>query len=235
MSAIIRVFDFETSGLEEQDEVVEAAYCDLSQDGERWAIAPPVSWLCGITVPIHPQARGVHHIGPEDLEGLAPFDPVTMRDANVTVYAAHFAEFDRKFFDPQAPLICTWKAALRVFPDAPSHGNQALRYWLEDQGLIRVDPALAYPPHRAGPDTYVTACVLQALLMRATGRQMVAWTREPALLPRCPIGDPWRGKRWSEVDAGFLDWMIRKPVEPDLVWNAKRELERRRSGEGEAI
>jgi exodeoxyribonuclease X len=73
----------------------------------------------------------------------------------------------------------------------------------------------------------VTANVLLAALRFATGAEMVKWQREPALLPACPIGE-WRGKPWPAVDAGFLRWMIGKPVEPDLVWNAKRELERRR-------
>jgi len=35
-----------------------------------------------------------------------------------------------------------------------------LRYW---RNLV-LDPALAMPPHRAGPDAYVTACLLAELL-----------------------------------------------------------------------
>ncbi|MNR42339.1 hypothetical protein D3C85_1608450 [compost metagenome] len=57
---------------------------------------------------------------------------------------------------------------------------------------------------------------------------MVAWTKEPRLLPKCPIGK-FRGQPWADVEAGFLNWMLGQPtMEEDLKWNARRELERRR-------
>ena len=103
-----------------------------------------------------------------------------------------------------------------------------LRYWLEDQGLLSLDHETAMPPHRAGPDAYVTAHILKALFAAgATGKEMVAWTREPRLLPTCPIGK-FRGKPWPEVEGGFLQWMLKQAdMEADLKWNANRELLRR--------
>ena len=64
--------------------------------------------------------------------------------------------------------------------------------------------------------------------MRARpGREMISWNKEPALLPRCPIGK-FRGKSWSDVEAGFLGWMLRQPdMDADLRWNAEREIARR--------
>ena len=57
---------------------------------------------------------------------------------------------------------------------------------------------------------------------------MIAWTQEPRLLPTCPIGK-FRGQKWADVEAGFLNWMLNQPtMEEDLKWNARRELERRR-------
>ena len=84
------------------------------------------------------------------------------------------------------------------------------------------------PPHRAAPDTYVTAHILCALFdAGATGKLMVGWTREPRLLPRCTIGK-FRDRPWEEVETGFLDWMVRQvTMEEDLKWNAQRELDRR--------
>jgi exodeoxyribonuclease X len=42
----------------------------------------------------------------------------------------------------------------------------------------------------------------------------------------------WRGKRWAEVDGGFLRWMTgNATMESDLKWNAQRELDRRANGE----
>src|SRR5690606_31559791 len=90
---------------------------------------------------------------------------------------AHNWAFEAAFLgDQQTPAICTLKAALRVWPDAPSHSNSVLRYWLEDQGLLSLDHETAMPPHRAGPDAYVTAHILKTLLAAgATGREMIAW------------------------------------------------------------
>ena len=88
------------------------------------------------------------------------------------------------------------------------------------------------PAHRAGPDAYVTAHILKAILEAGvSSRDLVAWTKEPRVLPTCPIGAEWRGKPWAEVDAGFLNWMLKNAtMEEDLKWNARRELERRRTG-----
>lgn len=232
----LRVVDFETNGIAPPDAVIEVGLCDLLQIDDGWEVGQPASTLFGCEK-LKPEVRAIHHISTAELTGRPLFDPVALVEesvgANVVALVAHNWSFEGQWLsDPVVAgfvrTLCTYKAALRVWPDAPSHSNGALRYWLEDQGLIAPDPALCQPAHRAGPDAYVTAHILKALLAQTTGREMIAWTREPALLPRCPIGDPWRGKPWAEVDGGFLNWMVKKPVEPDLVWNAKRELERRR-------
>ncbi|WP_066781895.1 hypothetical protein [Sphingomonas sp. CCH5-D11] len=177
-----------------------------------------------------PEVRAVHHISLAECQQWQPFDADQMfaRSNRADAIAAHNAEFETKFFTSPVPVICTYKAALRVWPDAPSHSNGALRYWLEDAGKIKPDHALTQPAHRAGPDAYTTAHILMALFdAGATGRDMIAWTKEPRLLPTCPIGK-FRGQPWGEVEAGFLGWMLRQPtMEADLKWNAEREIARR--------
>lgn len=224
----IRVIDFETTGFEPPAEVCEVGICDLHLDEKRVSI--PIAWLCGVKA-MPPEVRAIHHISLAECEGLEPFAPERLLDDELAAVAAHNAEFETKFFTPTRPLICTYKAALRAWPDAPSHSNGALRYWLEDQGKIAPDHALTQPAHRAGPDAYVTAHILLALFNAGhTGREMIAWTKEPRLLPKCPLGK-FRDKPWSEVDAGFLGWMLRQPtMEADLKWNAEREIARRAEG-----
>lgn len=228
---IIRVIDFETSGLEPPEaEVCEVGTCDLDLDAKR--VADPVAWLCAVnTMP--PEVRAVHHISLAECHGWAPFNPdiMTGPTGTISAIAAHNADFETKFFTSPVPVICTYKAALRAWPNAPSHSNGALRYWLEDQGLIAPVHALTQPAHRAGPDAYVTAHILLALFNAGhTGREMIGWTKEPRLLPTCPIGK-FRGKPWSEVEGGFLGWMMRQPtMEDDLKWNADREIARRNAG-----
>jgi len=227
---IIRVIDFETTGTEPPSaEVCEVGTCDL--DLEARTVHAPRSWLCGVKS-MPPEVRAVHHISLAECQNEQPFEAGDMfRNMDIQALAAHNAEFETKFFESPLPVICTYKAALRVWPDAPSHSNGALRYWLQDQGKIAPDHALTQPAHRAGPDAYVTAHILLALFNAgATGKDMVAWTKEPRLLPRCPLGK-FRGQPWSEVEAGFLGWMLRQPtMEEDLKWNAQREIARRANG-----
>lgn len=225
---IIRVIDFETTGTEPPAQVCEVGICDLDLSAKE--VRNPFAWLCGVDA-MPPEVRAVHHIALVECTGKSPFTADEMFSeayGKPDAIAAHNAEFETKFFDAPVPVICTYKAALRVWPDAPSHSNGALRYWLEDQGKIAPDHALTQPAHRAGPDAYVTAHLLLALFdAGATGKEMVAWTKEPRLLPRCPLGK-FRDKPWSEVEAGFLGWMLRQPtMEADLKWNAQREIERR--------
>lgn len=230
---IIRVIDFETTGTEpaEGAKVCEVGTCDL--DLEAKLVHAPRTWLCGVDK-MPPEVRAVHHISLEECQGEDPFSAADMfphANGMPAAIAAHNAEFETKFFESPVPVICTYKAALRIWPEAPSHSNGALRYWLEDAGKIRPDHALTQPAHRAGPDAYVTAHLLLALFNAgATGRDMIAWTKEPRLLPTCPIGK-FRGKPWSEVEGGFLGWMLRQEsMEEDLKWNARREIARRDQG-----
>jgi exodeoxyribonuclease X len=226
---IIRVIDFETTGMEPPAEVCEVGLCDLDLEAKK--VGLPDSWLCAVKE-MPPEVRAVHHISlAECMESGEAFNKDWMFDEPCDAIAAHNAEFETKFFQSPVPVICTYKVALRVWPDAPAHNNGALRYWLEDQGLIQPDHELTQPAHRAGPDAYTTAHILLALFNAGhTGREMVAWTKEPRLLPRCPLGK-FRDKPWSEVEAGFLGWMLRQPtMEADLKWNAEREIARRAEG-----
>lgn len=229
----IRVLDTETQGLEAEHMVCEIGWCDLVLSDAGWEIGSHGSTLCRVDE-MPPQARAVHHISAVETQAFPPFSAEAMwaqaKADGIDVVAAHYLAFDvMRFGEPQLPMICTYKAALRIWPQAPAHGNGVLRYWLEDQGLIAPDHALTLPPHRAGPDAYVTAHVLLALLQLAKGAEMVAWTRDPAVLPTCPIGK-FRGKPWPDVEGGFLLWMLSQPtMEEDLKWNARRELDRRKA------
>jgi exodeoxyribonuclease X len=229
---LLRVVDFETCGDKPPAEVIEVGTCDVvrAPDGV-WVPCKPRSFLCGAKE-LTAETRAVHHITPAEIAGAVAFDARQLVEHasadGVGALAAHNASFEGKWLAPSLgtmPIFCTYKAALRIWPDAPSHKNQVLRYWMEDKlGII---PELAHPPHRAGPDAYVTAHVLSMLLRHTTVEEMLVWSVEPALLPRIPIG-PQRGQPWSMVDAGFLSWMLKNAtMDPDLKWNARRELDRR--------
>ena len=224
----LRVTDIETTALTPDDgAVIELGYCDY--EVETKAVSDPVSWLCFADA-IPPENRAVHHITVADIADREPFDAAAFVGESKQVAAclvAHNSAFESSFIpDAGIPWICTYKSALRIWPNAPSHSNAALAYWLEDQGLITFDHAKTVPTHRAGPDAYVTAHILKALFEAgATGRDMVAWTKLPALMPRVTFGKH-KGE-WKDVPGSYLTWIIGSDMSDDIKWNARQEIERR--------
>lgn len=230
MTTLIRVVDFETTGTAPPAEVIEVGWCDVGVHAEgRASIGVPESVMHGGTVTA--ETRAVHHIAPAEVAGLPPFQVdewiARAKADGVTVLAAHHVDFESKWMGHALPWICTYKSALRIWPELPTHSNQFLRYWIEESGFAEPDGKLCQPAHRAAPDAYATANTLRVLLEHASVDDMIAWTKEPAVMPKCPIGK-WRGVKWPEVDGGFLSWMVRQAdMEADLKWNAQRELDRR--------
>jgi exodeoxyribonuclease X len=232
---LIRVLDFESTGLPDDEggaAVCEIGWCDVAvREGVDIVVDPggPHSVLCDPGRPIPPEARAVHHIGDEDVAGCFYADHVFANDlvaGNPDGFAAHVMDFESAFFDGAGkPLLCTYKAALRVWPDAPAHSNQILRYLLD----LPCDPAKAMPPHRAGPDAYVTAHLLARILEegRASIEEMLRWSSGPALLPRINFGMH-RGSKWEDVPDDYLEWIIdRSDLGRDAKANARHHLKRR--------
>lgn len=225
---VIRVIDFETDGLAADATVIEVGWTDYAvKTGE---IGPTRSYLCR-SGPIPADSRAVHHIRPADTADAPPYDRRCVYEAaardGIYAFAAHNAESDGNHLCGPLRTFCTYKAGLRQWPEAPKHSLFALAYWLEDQGRVQIDPVRSLPSHRAGPDSYVTAVILAALFDEGvTGRDLTAWTSQPALLPRCPIGS-YRNQPWSECDTGFLEWILRKVDGEDIRIAASLELERR--------
>lgn len=235
---LIRVIDLETTGTEPIDEVVEIGAVDVALNTHTKALERLDLFNTDkvrTTKPIPPAASAIHHLTDNDVKDAKLWDdtwPLYLT-AEVGIYAAHNAKFEAQWLSEKmrqgAPFICTYKCALRIWPDAPNHKNQTLRYWLKS-AIGNIDHTIANQPHRALPDAYVTAWVLVALLREATISDLIQWSKEPPLLPTCPIGKKrgWYGKKWSEIDEGSLKWMIREITDdPDLTWNVKRELSHR--------
>lgn len=119
----------------------------------------------------------------------------------------------RRFFSGGGvPIICTFKISLRVWPEAPAHNLQILRYWLDIDSEPDFEPALALRPHRAPDDAYVTAFLQRRLLKEVDVETMVRWSRGPALLSRMTFGKH-KGEFWKDVakkDRDYLNWIVDK-------------------------
>jgi exodeoxyribonuclease X len=240
MTHIIRVIDLETTGFAPPEHApCEVAFCDLVADAidlagapTHWRVDGGSGFLCDPDRSIPPESSAIHHILTHDVQGRLSWRSGLKRVADnwtvrPCVFAAHSAKFERQWVTDDltggAPWICTYKCALRLWPDAPGHSNQTLRYWRQPRGL---DRAIASVAHRAYPDAYVTAFLLRDMLEETTLEQLIVWSCMPALLPKIRHGDLY-GRPWSEADDGLLEWFLRKDFDEDVKFTARHELERR--------
>jgi len=230
----LRVVDLETTGGDRTSEIIEVGIVDVVRDGEGWKALPPVSKLFRPRGEISFHAMAVHHLTPDHFCADDPHcDEYALREMfaePADVMVAHSARFERSFIADTAtgglPWICTVRSAKQAWPQAPGHSNQVLRYW---RGF-RLDPGLADPAHRAGPDAWVTAHILMDLLKETTVEQMMAWTAEPRALATVPFGKH-RRKPWAEVPTDYLHWMAgQTDMDLDAVTAARNELDRRKVG-----
>jgi exodeoxyribonuclease X len=215
----IVVLDTETTGFEPGD-VVELAYVRKDWSYYTSLVKP--------TCPIEIQAMASHHITEEMVVPYPTLEQqlsaIDLRDAEYIV--AHNAAFDRKFL-PQLVVkrwICTWRCALHLWKDAPSHSNQALRYWLKlDVGDLPAEAGST--SHRALYDAWVTKKLFEreideviATCMAHDGPDttreqavelMYKMTGEPVILNKVRFGKH-EGKLWSEVERGYLSWILKQ-------------------------
>jgi exodeoxyribonuclease X len=229
----VRVIDLETTGSRPPaHDVCEIGWQDVAlQDDRTWDLdRERGARFVNPGRPIPPVTMAVHHIIDADVAG-APFwrdvAPSILRpDRGTVALAAHRASFEQRFCTPPlsggARWICTWKCALRLWPDSPGFSNQVLRYWRMPTGL---DRDIGLPVHRAMPDAYVTAHHLRDMLNQAAIEDLLAWSDEPGLLPRVPAG-PERGRPWSDLDGETLARFANDRDE-DVRFSARMESARR--------
>lgn len=221
----IRCIDFETTGIPTETDkhaIVEIGWCDLTLS--PLFVDFPRSELCDPRRPIPHAAMAVHHIRDEEVSGATGRLELL---GSPDYFAAHNADYERQFFNTNVPFICTYKVALRLWPEAESHSLQFLRYHL----ALKANEIAASPPHRAGPDAYLCAILMERILQSDAApsfEDMVRWSNGHALLPRCPLFKH-KGKEWKDVPTDYLDWVVNKPndVAADVKANARLHLKAR--------
>lgn len=236
-STFLRVIDLETTGNSFTDGgIVEIGWQDVAPDpAGRWALrGPPGSTLIRPPNPISAATSAIHHIIDEDVVDAPSWQAVAAEILRAApgpapmALVAHRSAFEQRWCAPALtgglPWICTYKTALRIWPDAPGHSNQGLRYWRRPEGL---DRALGLPAHRAGPDAYVTAHHVRDMLALASPAELIAWSAEPALLVRVPYGRL-RGRRFRDLDGADLERVLSgERVDGDLAFTVRHEQARR--------
>lgn len=234
---LLRVIDFETTNLPPDCAICQIGRTDVLHRGGKPTILEPGAMFVNPEREIAPEARAIHHIRDRDVKDAPPVDLGlrSLMQANghgePDVFAAHNAKFERDLFDGGGkPWICTRKIAMRLWPDAPNHQNQTLRYFLGIDGQYDFEAHLAMPPHRAGPDTYVTAHILARALVMESAEQLIRWSNEPSLLPGNIGFGKHKGLPWSQVPGDYLDWIVSKSdMDYEVKFTARHWLARRRS------
>jgi len=229
----VRVIDVETSGLKPPAMPCELGWCDVSfieSSGDHklgsWAITDVQSMLVNPGQPIPPEMSAIHGIIDADVVGALswPEARALIFEGGPTALCAHNARFEQQWFAPSQiddmAWIDTYAVAIKWAPQAPSHAQQVLRYWLK----LECDTSLAEPKHRAGTDAYVCAILLQRMLAKVTIDKLVEITREPILLPRLTFGKH-RGVSFAEVPADYLQWLVKQEdMDEDVERTARAEL-----------
>lgn len=195
-------------------------------------IRPPIS--------IPPETSAIHHISNKDVGDARDWADVskTLTDwydsraqatGEVPILVAHNASYEQGILRntlPNAPFICTYKCALRVWPDLPSYKNGAIRYHF---GLTDIGRKHAQSAHSAMHDCKVTDEILDLILQDATIKQCLEWTKLPKALTKIPFGKH-AGQPWKMIPGEYLNWIVRqKEMDFDVSYCAKQELERRKN------
>jgi exodeoxyribonuclease X len=233
---LVRVIDTETAGHRlEDDAVIEIGSVDLDLATGR--IFNPMQTLASPAgIEINPHARRVHKITDEMLEGAPPFAEAVQPFATAHVFAAQRASFDRPRLRLPGTWLCTYKLALRAFPEVKAHGLQSLVKYVP-LDLSDVAPDLqGLHPHRALFDALCTAVLLRRITAELLPRchdlsdfleRAERVSNEPALLARLRFGRH-RNVLLRDVPTDYLEWLVREPgMEADAVYSARHQLQRR--------
>lgn len=228
---IVRVIDYETTGTPDDEgaEIIEFGSIDV--DIATGTVIPESEWSSFACPrgPIPPQTKAVHHITEDDVRDAPQarelWDQLYEDCETHDILCAHNAKFEQFFHDGDGRRwIDTYKVARVVWPDAPGHSNQCLRYWLD----LPVDPKLASPPHRALPDAYVTAHILCRLMQEKTIDEMVAISLWPALLKVMNFGKH-KGTTFEAAPLDYLEWIYEKSdMDEDTKFSARYWIRKRR-------
>jgi exodeoxyribonuclease X len=224
--------DTETTGMRDDDEVVEIAAVWGHTENEQYSfLVKPEK------ARISYGAMATHHITEDMVRNAESLDDtlwllrLDRYDVDDTVLVFHNAEYDRKYLPAhlrELPYICTYRCALNLVPDAESHSNGALWYEL---GLSHPMPKEAGSyPHRALFDAIMTWDLVgwmmaEINLVTPDARQhLIDMTQRPVLLRKVRFGKH-QGSLWEEVPVDYLQWCLRQDFDEDVIHTCRHWIE----------
>lgn len=214
----IFIADVETTGLDPtQDKIVELSFVEINEDFEE---------ICRLSTKVNPQrsicaaASAAHGIIDADVseaplleEVLQGFSSDYFEDAFLI---AHNAQFDQRFLDYYwniQGVFCTLRAARLMYPDAPNHQLQTLRYFLN----LDVDRGAA--AHSAEGDVEILVALLRRMLKDSGDSlpEFVELMLEPVEVDVMPFGRH-KGCTLRSLPLSYVKWLRTLPdLDSDLA------------------
>lgn len=213
----VRCIDLETTGFKVEggppQGIMEIGYTDLHDD----IISAPEGCLVDCGIPVSIEARAVHHISDDMCAGeIKPHEAcLKLMQGEHEYFCAHHVDHEQGFFGGgDKKWFCTYKIALRLWPEAPGHKLNELRYFLEIDDNDDFVQAFVKAPHRAPDDSYICAHLLRRELQEAKTQnididRLVRWSKGAALLYMCFLKKH-KNTPWSQVPADYLRWILEK-------------------------
>jgi len=218
-------FDTETTGFDEDDEVVQLAYIDMA--GEK--LTPFVKEFKP-SKPVGFKAMAIHGLTNEYLadkpmlsDSIEMVSRFKKRGMTRCVGFAHNADFDIKMLSrngasPEYPVVDTLRCSKHLLEDAEGYSLGVLYY---QYGLNRKMDDLASKlkidtsclgAHNAMYDTMMLYLLAMHLLDKVDGHvaTLLRLTKQPVKVKEFPFGK-YKGQRISDVaseNPGYLQWML---------------------------
>lgn len=238
----VLIFDTETTDREPGREIIEVAWIeirgaeDLAGDNpdaiERHLM--PAAFFEQRYQPSKPCTFGalaVHHILPEELEGMPPASSFRL-PADVQYLCGHSVDFDWEAIGkPDVKRICTCAMAKALWPKAESHSQSALLYMLE--GPTRATRHMLKDAHSAAADVANNLILLGHIL--AAKPEITTWSAlhafsEEARIPTIMFMGRNKGEPITSLESGEIDWYLARDfIDPYQRLALEREMKRRRS------
>ena len=203
--------DVESTGLTEQDKIVEIAWYELEIDCGI-GIIPGSEFLSYVNpeIPISPSASGVNGVRNEDVQDAPTIDEIDFPTGEICI-VGHNIKFDIRYVSPYMSIVdslCTCILGRRLFPECPDHKLQTLCAY---RNIPR------HSAHRALGDVRSTVNLLDNMCEYSgkSFQELLDSLKEPWIYEVMPFGKH-KGMPFNEVPKSYFEWLFKQEVDPDM-------------------
>jgi DNA polymerase-3 subunit epsilon len=224
--------DCETTGLDpQQDRIIEVAVMCFDEN----QVYAQMESLIDPGCPIPETSIAIHHITPDMVQGkpkIAQVLPEILQLVGQHIIVGHGVGFDIDILAIAAEregIPCKIRENLyldtlrmaRLYGESPINSLEHLRKHFN----IPLEGA-----HRAMSDVIVNKEVFKCLAKRfKTTEQLFEALSKPILMTNMPLGKH-KGRPLKEIPLQYLQWMVNKEFDQDLIYSVRTELKRRKKG-----